>query len=468
MQGAFSPDGSQIAFWKDEKYWLSGANAEDPQPFMSLEKTYEFRGPKWSPDGRSLVYLKNKFGTGEGAIEARALADGATTVLLAATGLLDFWWTPDGRLIYSQAEASEEATYDLWELSIDASSARRVGKPRRLTKWVGYSPGFVSVSANGKRIVTTKGYTQSDVYIAELDANGRRLKPERRLTSDTRSDWPAGWTKDGKEVIFFSDRNGNFNIFKQGESAPTSEMAVRGREDARLPQVSPDGQWLLYMLWPELKRAKPIRIMRAPQSGGPGEMVLEAKGAFAAGIAFSAGGEQDSQMKGPRVFPDFRCPSAPRTSCLLAEAEQDQVVFTTFDPIQGRVGEVARVSTSPARFFWDLSPDGSRVAYGEFHSRTGEHITILTLSNGTTREVPLTTWTTLNSLSWSADGRNLFVTTARRDGSDLLHVALDGKVDALREDKGRWFANPRPSPDGRLLAFSVRTTDSNVWLIETK
>jgi hypothetical protein len=49
-----------------------------------------------------------------------------------------------------------------------------------------------------------------------------------------------------------------------------------------------------------------------------------------------------------------------------------------------------------------------------------------------------------------------------------LRVTLDGKVNLLREEKGRWFANPVPSPDRRFLAFGVRTTDSNVWLIETK
>jgi Tol biopolymer transport system component len=129
---------------------------------------------------------------------------------------------------------------------------------------------------------------------------------------------------------------------------------------------------------------------------------------------------------------------------------------------------VARVATSPAKFFWDLSPDGSRIAYGQFDSRTDDHLTILTLNDRTTRVVPLAEWTTLNSLSWSADGTALFVTTSRREGSEILHATLDGKVDVLREDTGRWFANPRPSHDGRLLAFGVRTTDSNVWLIERK
>jgi len=196
-----------------------GSNGEEPRPIMDLERRYEFRGPKWSPDSKRIVYLKNTFGTAEGVIEARALSDSATSVLISGMGLLDFWLTADGRLIYSQAAASEEETYDLWEQRIDGKSLRPVGQPNRLTRWVGHSPGFVSISADGKRIVTTKGYTQSDVYVAELDANRTKLKTERRLTLDTRSDWPSSWTAEGNEILYFSDRNGPFNIFKQSESS---------------------------------------------------------------------------------------------------------------------------------------------------------------------------------------------------------------------------------------------------------
>jgi Tol biopolymer transport system component len=468
VQGAYSPDGSYIGFWKDEKYWLMGPNGESPRPLMDLEKRFQFRGPKWSPDSRRIVYLRNKFGTSESSIEARSISDGATTVLLAAMGLLDFWWTPDGRLIYSQAAASAESTFDLWELGIDSKTLRPIGEPRRLTRWIGHSPGFVSISADGKRIVTTAGYTQSDVYLAELDTSGRTMKPETRLTLDARSDWPGGWTNGGKEILFFSDRNGSFNIFKQAASSPDPQLLIGGKENARAPQISPDGQWLLYMAWPDRQHSAPVRIMRAPQPGGPGEAVFEAHGAFASGVTFSATGEQDPEMREARGFPDFHCPTSAASSCIVAEADNDSVAFTQFDPIRGRGNEVARLQASPSKFFWDLSPDGLRVAYGEYGSRSDEHVTILNLNDHTTRDVSLGPWTNLSSVSWSAAGRHLFITTSKREGSDLLHVDLEGKVDVLRQLTGRWFGTSRQSPDEHLLAFGLRTLDSNVWLIETK
>ncbi|PYS37090.1 MAG: hypothetical protein DMG14_22475 [Acidobacteria bacterium] len=442
-------------------------NAENPKEIMKLDPRFDFQGPKWSPDGRRVVYRKNKFGSREGSIEARTIADGTTTVLYAGLGLQDFWWTADGRLIYSQAGTSED-THDLWELLVDPKTAQRSGEPRRLTRWVGYAPGLVSVSTDGRRIVTTKGYHQTDVYLAELDSDGHHAKTEKRLTADTRFDWPGGWTKDGKEILFFSDRNGSFNIFKQSESASNPDLVISGREDSRSPQISPDGKWLLYIVWPNDKGPGPVRVMRASPSGGSSDAVLEAKGSFANGVSFTVDGEQDIQKGAARSFPDFRCPASETASCILAEAEPDEIRFTFFDPVHGRVSEAARVRALPAKFFWDLSPDGSQLAYGEFKSEENDSITILTLKDGKTRRLQLVAESTLTSLSWAAGQGGLFVTTKRREGSDLLHVALDGKITVLREDTGRVFVSPRPSPNGRFLAFAVRTTDSNVWLVERK
>ena len=468
-RGSFSPDlaGSQIAFWKDDKYWVMSQNGGSPKEIMTLDPRYDFQGPKWSPDGQRLLYRKNKFGSRDGVIEARTIADGSTTTLHKGSGLQDFWWTADGRLIYSEAGTAEDI-HDLWEVRVDPKTARRTSEPRRLTRWVGYTPGLVSVSKDGNRIVTTKGYHQTDVYVAEIEPDGRRMKPERRLTRDTRYDWPGGWTMDGKEILFSSDRNGVFNVFKQGESNSDAELIVGGKEDSRAPQISPDGKWVLFMVWPDTRSTRPVRIMRSPASGGPAHAVLEAQGSFARGVTFSVDGGQDIEKGGPRNYPDFRCPSSENASCVLAEAEHDEIVFTFFDALQGRRGEAGRVRALPSKFFWDLSPDGSRVAYGEFKSENNDFISILTLKDGATRQLQLPGHSNLTSVAWAAGARGLFITTKRREGSDLLHVGLDGNVSLLREDTGRMFINPRPSRNGRLLAFGIRTTDSNVWLLEMK
>jgi hypothetical protein len=72
----------------------------------------------------------------------------------------------------------------------------------------------LSPTADGKRIAFVRKTDQSDVYIGNLEANGFRLNSTRRLTLDDRMDWPAGWLRDGKTVLFFSNRSGHFDIFQ--------------------------------------------------------------------------------------------------------------------------------------------------------------------------------------------------------------------------------------------------------------
>jgi Tol biopolymer transport system component len=436
-----------------------GPNGEEPRRVVGFEGGYDIQGPKWAPDGRRIVYLKNPLTSGESSVETRTLADGSTKVVFTGKGILDFWWTSDGRLIYTQAEDSNQAC-GLWQVAIDPASGRADGKPRRLTRWVGFSPGFVSVSTDGRRVTTTKGYSQSDVYVAELEADGKKLRPPRQVTFDTRADWPAGWIS-SKEILFFSDRNGAFNIFKQAPDAHDAEPLVAGSDDVRDPQISAGGKWLLYALWPVSKPAgprQPVRLMRVPVSGGTPESVFEARGAFASGISWK---------NREKVFPNFKCPAS-GGPCVLAEAEEKEVVFTAFDPIQGRTAEFARLPASPEDFFWDVAPDGSRIVYGEFSWGGEGYLTVLTIADGSTKKIPLPGQTNLNSVSWSPDKQAFFLTTLRREGSALLGATETGKVDVLLDQNGHWMLNPRLSPDKRLLAFAVSATDSNVWLIETR
>ena len=71
----------------------------------------------------------------------------------------------------------------------------------------------------------------------------------------------------------------------------------------------------------------------------------------------------------------------------------------------------------------------------------------------------------LSGISWSADGRGWFVTSASPGGATLFHVGVDSSISKL------WTMNtkllmPLASPDNRSLALSTSTYNSNAWLIE--
>ena len=64
---------------------------------------------------------------------------------------------------------------------------------------------------------------------------------------------------------------------------------------------------------------------------------------------------------------------------MLAEEGKQQITFTPFDPLNGQRGKPLTVDIEPAVIpLWDLSPDGTRIAFGT-RSRHEARIQILPL-----------------------------------------------------------------------------------------
>jgi WD40 repeat protein len=460
-----SPDGSRIAYVSGaDEIWVMDPDGENANRIVPGLKGYFSERIAWSPDGQRLAVLRSHRGYDEALIESWDLRGGSHSVILTDPRLRNFCWAPDGRIIFARLETPTEASANIWEIQTNPLTMHASGEPRRLTNWAGFILQDISPTADGKHVAFVRKADQSDVYVGDLEPNGLRLKATRRLTLDDRMDWPGGWLRDASTVLFFSNRSGNFDIFKQGVNARTPEEIVAGPEEKRNPQLSPDGSWILYFSWPSTYGSLPSsgRLMRVSASGGTAESVFEVKG-----YPGSAQVPRERWLPSARGYPDFRCPSVPdlSRSCVLAEANQDQVVFSAFDPIQGRKGELARLDVDPSDSFWDVSPNGSRIAFGKFEASVG-HIRILDLAGGEPRVVELRNGDHLTSVGWAAHGNGVFVTNWSSVAGSILHVALNGETHLLHRAAGMTLERPLPSPDGRYLIYGDVITTSNAWLIE--
>ena len=303
----------------------------------------------------------------------------------------------------------------LWEIQVDPKTGRPLSQPRRITKWAGIDVAVLNGTTDGKRLAVLKMSGQSDVFVGEWEAKGLRLKNPRRLTLDERNDVPSAWTRDGKAVLFHSDRNGQFDIFKQALDQETAEPVVTGPGNKHDPVLSPDGNLILYL---QDAAGGKIRIMRVPSSGGAPEMVLEGKG-----------------------INGLKCSWSPATLCVLGEESPDrkQYIFTAFDPMKGRGRELTRVSLKQPveRYFWDLSRDGSRLAFAQDLRGSERRIQILPLSGGEAREVVIQREIQMTSLDWAIDGKGFFVGSTTPGGM-LLFVDLDGHTDVLWKRETLW------------------------------
>jgi Tol biopolymer transport system component/predicted Ser/Thr protein kinase len=445
-----SPDGTRIAFhpraW--DEIWVIDSQGDNPQKVLGLGENEWLVSVHWSPDGQRLAYLREQR-TPEGyrrSIETCDLKGASRTVVVSADlhqQLTDFSWLPDGRIIYSNDN-------NLWQIGIDTHAGAPTGKPKRITPWAGSYLVGLSASADGKRLVLEKRTNQAQVYLGELAAGGTRMNPPRRLTNDEAYDLPTAWTPDNKAVLFQSNRNGTWGIFKQGLSQDTAELVVTAPQGVFCARPSADGAWIVYV---ENKTAAgpstPLRLMRIPVGGGLTQFVLEL-----------------------RNWVNFGCARAPASLCVLLEASQDekQLMITAVDPLKGRGKLLRTVDQDPAAPLGggSLSPDGTTLAV----SRGGEaeiHIRLLSLSGGPDREIAVKGWPNFTGVDWSPDGKGLYCGSASPQGRTLLYVDLEGNAQVLWQYKGAgsgyaiWGV---PSPDGRYLALLGAVVNSNVWMVE--
>ena len=135
--------------------------------------------------------------------------------------------------------------------------------------------------------------------------------------------------------------------------------------------------------------------------------------------------------------------------------------------MKGRGRELIRVTLKQPGVShpWELAPDGSHLAFAQNLGGKECRIQILPLSGGETREVVIQREIHDISLVWAADGRGFYIGSG--DGA-LLFVDLDGRAEVLWKRETLWGFMPWgvPSRDGRHLAISAMTIESNVWMLE--
>jgi Tol biopolymer transport system component len=461
-----SPDGTRIAFHRGTEIWLMNASGEAAHPVLAAPEEYGFSEElAWSPEGRRIAFGRRNRASTEFTIEIYDTETNETGVILSDIQVESFYWAPDGRIIYSRREdGPNQISSNVWEVRMDPRTARPSQKPKRLTNWADFNIACLSIGANG-RASFVRDTTGANVYVAGLLDGGSRLATPRRLTFDEWIDWPTAWIRDSKSVLFYSNRNGVLDIFQQALDGNEARPIAGGREDRSDPRMSPDGRWILYLVWAKDGRGNrtgDYKLMRKSIAGTTTEIVLQGTGyaglapdepAYKRSIPFAEGS------------PRFRCPIDPQSGCVLSEKIQDHIVFTAFDPATGRKRELTRVGIArslPA--FWDLSPDGRWIAFGTSED-AGGRLRLISLAGESLREISVGEWTNLMSVAWAADGRSLFATAWASRNPPLLHVSLDGKVQLLRTGQ-YYLENPVPSPDGRLLAFGDVRRIANVWVVD--
>jgi serine/threonine protein kinase/Tol biopolymer transport system component len=476
-----SPDGTQISFVSEDRreVWLMDREGNNARKLLASPAGEHIGLAAWSPTGQRLAV---GWGGLDKSIQPNQVVSvdlqGANqTTVLTDARLRWVIWMPDGRMIYSRTEApprSMEA--NLWSVYADPSTGEPEGTPQRLTDWVGFRMRIFSRTADGKIFVFMNDLEQSDVWVADFAENGTRLESPQRITLSEKMDWAGGWAHDSQHILFYSDRAGAYDIFSQAIDDTSAQALTTSKQEQRAPRMCPDAQCILFMEWPaETGDAPPTSgsIMRMAPGGGPSDAVIPVQGYYGAG-------GPGSYLAAVGGYPSFRCPTEKGALCVLAEKEQDpsKIAFTAFDPFQGRKQKIATIPLQDADF-WDLSPDGKRIAYGAT-KLDGATIRVFEIggplpasasgkteqpgAGPLTKEVNVSDFNQLIAIAWTADGKRFLAASHNSRGSIIWLVEESGKAKQLSARS--WSIEElSPSPDGKKLAISELTTNSNAWMI---
>jgi len=413
------------------------ANGEQPRRIAEAGEGGRFLQLQWSPDGKRIAFMKSQGAEGKQhfTIESQAVESGERWLMLADPLLQSFSWTNDGRLLVSLLEPARSDS-NLWQARI-APDGRPQGKPQKITNRAGFSFWDLSLTADGKRLAFVKSGSQGDVYVGQLDRRTMQLQEPRRLTLDDHNDWPAAWTEDGKQVLFYSDRNGNFDIFRQAAGSSLPEEVVGGPDDKTEPQLSSAG-WLLY--WDSEHAGGQMRLMAAKAAGATPVKILEAP-----------------------LGSVFHCARS-KNICALSEpaAGEKQMMFTQFDLETGARREVFRLPGMPeAMPAWALAADGAGIAVAMI-GELGTQLRIQPLASGKSRDFIIKGRTVTGITAW---GTGWLLTGASLRGNELLYLNEKGETRELWKSSSV-LSRPVVSPDGSRVAIGVSSQDSNVWVLE--
>jgi len=274
--GSWSRDGV-IVFSPDAHSPLYRVSAAGGEPARVTELGREqgegaHLWPEFLPDGRHVVFYV--LGGGQDGIavtsldsrEKRLLIPRALRAAYASPGFLLF--LREGTLLAQPFDAARsrlsgeplqvaENVDAYFSVADDHILAYRAGaSDARQLRWFDRSgrelakvgrPGDYwepSLSPDGTRVAVGVGaWTPvGDVWLLELSRGSFS-----RLTSDPRDDATPVWSPDGKEIVFASNRNGPFDLYRKDAGGTGSDELVLQSSADKFPiDWSRDGKYLLY------------------------------------------------------------------------------------------------------------------------------------------------------------------------------------------------------------------------------
>lgn len=439
---SFSPDGEKVAFaWDGERqqnfdiYTKEIASGrlhrltDDPRDDVS---------PAWSPDGRSIAYIRVLSGT-EAKIFITPAQDVASTRCVATLPAPSPYyvrfkllaWSPDSKnLVYTESE-EVGGTQSLYLLDVGTGARRRLTSPP--PNFDDLSPTF---SRDGTRLAFVRycGRTSGDLYVVPVSRTMQQAVPLRKTSFERLVGTPA-WSPTGRTLVFARyDMPGIPSLWRVPWPSDASPEPLPITSDTSLSlDLSPDGTKLVYS-----RESFNTNIWAAKLDHALKAWSIE-QWASSSLVDYNPQFSPDGRQV---VFSSLR---SGRCEIWIAESNGSHARQMTHN--NGTVSGFPR---------W--SPDGHSIVF-HLRSKSSASLYRLIPESGQLGPVPMLSQNDYNP-SYSQDGKWIYFSSRRTGSPEVWKVAPSGGVPIQLTRRGGLV--PLESPDGHSLYY-VKAGSFDLW-----
>jgi len=398
----FSPDGRQMAFmrgrWPDatkSTMFIASADGSRRRALATIEAPeifvpIFFAGASWSPDGKSIATAIR--GPEKARLVSVDVATGTITTI-ADPGwrvVAQSAWLPDASALVAIATVEQEDRSQVWLVPYPE------GEPWRLTNDL-FDYRSVSVTADGKSLVTVAGDRTSDVWVLAEGAAPRRL-----TAAKTEGSHGVAALADGR-VVLTSLESGNPDLWIMNDDGSGRTLLTHDGQRNRAPVVTPDERYIVYLS----NTGKNVDLCRIDLDGS-NRRVLSNRATLSVT---------------PTVSPDSKWVVFQGID--VDSPEHKGMAVLSRVPIDGgRVVHLTGFRASTPAF----SPDGSEIAFHFADADADEPtVGVIPASGGKPTRLLRAAPPFANSqIAWTPDGTAIVVNTMPSDRANLWRIPLDG------------------------------------------
>lgn len=244
-----------------------------------------------------------------------------------------------------------------------------------------------------------------------------------KLLVSPQADWKDGspaWSPDGTRIAFYSERDGNAEIYVMNADGTGVTRLTRTSADEGYPAWSPDGRTISF---------------DSDRDGNFDVFAMNADG---------------SNVRPLTRHParDVSATWSPDGQSIIFMSDREGGGFDVYRSAPDPNAPAARVTRTGTTWFPVFSPDGQTIAV-----HVGRDVHVLPAAGGEPRRLTIDPANGMYP-SWSPDGRRLAFMSWRNGKTELFTMNADGSDQQRLVSMDRGDAvDPRWSPDGSTIAF---------------